>query len=68
MEASSSPEGRAWPHYHRTDARPSAPISAATRASAQEADAAITRDNWKYSSSGFPTETQRLADSNYFLL
>ena len=68
MEASSSPEGRAWHHYHPTDARPSAPISAATRACAQEADAATTRDDWKYSYSGFPTETQRLADSNYFLL
>ena len=68
MEASSSSEGRAWPHYHPTDARPIASISAATQACAQEADAAMPRNDWEYSSSGLPTETQRLAESNYFLL
>ena len=57
MEASHSLKGRAWGHYHPTDARPSAPISSAARACAQEADAAMTRDDCKYSSSGFPTET-----------
>ena len=68
MEASGSPEGRAWHHYHPTDARPSAPISAAIRACAQEPDTAMTREDWKYSSSGFPIETQRLANSKDFLL
>lgn len=34
----------------------------------QRADASVTRDDWKYSSSGFSTETQCLADSKYFLL
>lgn len=57
MEASHSLKGRAWGHYHPTDARPSAPISSAARACALEADAVMMRDDWKYSSSGFPTET-----------
>ena len=43
------------------------PISAATPACAQAADAAMTRDNWDYSPSGVTTETQRLADRQYFL-
>ena len=68
METSCRPEGRAWHYHHPTDARPIAPISAATRACAQGADASMTRDDWKYSSSGFSTETQCLADSKYFLL
>ena len=68
MTASSKPAAvRNKAHIHPTSQ--SVPfISAATRVCAQEADAAMTRDDWRYHSPGSTAEHQRLVASRYFLL
>ena len=42
-------------------------ISADTRQCAQEADASMAQDDWKYASPGITTVSP-VAESNYFLL
>ena len=66
MAASSKPAGRGQAPAHAAS-RPIPPISAATRACAQAADAILTRDNWAHGSSAVTIENQRQADSQYFL-
>ena len=61
MAASTSPVGRSQ-HHTRPTLRPITPISAATRACAQEADAAMTWDNWEYSPPSVLPEPLRFAD------
>ena len=43
-------------------------ISADTRQCAQEADASMAQDDWKYASPGITTTVPPVAGSNYFLL
>ena len=66
MAASFRPAGRSQAPA-RPASRPILPISAATRACAQAADAILTRDNWANGFSGVTIENQRHADSKYFL-
>jgi hypothetical protein len=43
-------------------------ISADTQQCAQEADASMAQDDWKYASPGITTTVSPVAESNYFLL
>ena len=43
-------------------------ISADTRQCAQEADASMAQDDWKYASPSITTTVSPVAESNYFLL
>ena len=43
-------------------------ISADTRQCAQEADASMAQDDWKYASPGITTTVSPVAERNYFLL
>ena len=67
VAASFSPAAGRSQHPAHSASRPIPPISAATRARAQEADASMTRENWEYSFPEATTVTQRLAYTKYFL-
>jgi len=43
-------------------------ISADTQQCAQEADASMAQDDWKYASPGITTTVSPVTESNYFLL
>ncbi len=66
MAAPSEAAGRSQRHAHPTSWF-NPPISAAARACAQEADAALTRYSQQAGPSGGTAENQRLADHKYFL-
>lgn len=66
MAASFRTAGRSPARGHATS-RLVLPISATARACAQEADAALTRDDWPAHDPGVTSEAQRLAESKYFL-
>ena len=66
MTAPSEGAGRSLPHDHpRSWSNP--PISAAARAGAQDANAAMTRYNRQDDSPDFTAENQRLANQKHFL-
>ena len=66
MNASASPASHDWHPTSRADAKSAWAISTATRQHAQQADAFMTRDDWKYDSPDGPAKSPAVPAAGTF--
>ena len=67
MSSPASPAGRGRHHAAYAVGEATWSISADTRQGAQEADARMARDEWKYAPTSLKSPVLRVAESKYFL-
>lgn len=68
MNSPTSPDGRGWHLAGLTAGEGAWAISADTRLCAQEADANLAQDDWKYASPNPINPALPVAESKYFLI